>query len=61
MSDKHIKEYIRRYYQFHHRQKILINRDKMKFKIRMGDCESVIIEFPVTLKRELKIEKILNK
>ena len=60
MSDKDIKEYIRRFYQFHHKQKIRINRDKMKFQIRMGDCDSVIIDFPIPLKRDILINKLLN-
>lgn len=60
MKEKDIKEWIRSHFNLHGNQKIRINKNKMKFQIRMGDCESVIIEFPKDLKRQLLLCELLD-
>lgn len=38
-----------------------INFEKMTFQIRLGDCESAEIEFPIEIQREIKLRKLLDE
>lgn len=58
MKDKEIKKWIRNHFNLHGNQKIILNKNK--FWIKLGDCESIQIDFPISLKRQLKLESILN-
>jgi hypothetical protein len=59
VSYREIKRYVRSYYQLSYLNKIWIDLERMTFKMRIGDCETEV-ELPNEIKRELKIEKILN-
>lgn len=38
-----------------------INFEKMTFQIRLGDCESTEIKFPIEIQREIKLRKLLDE
>lgn len=60
MSDKQIKEEIYKHYSIHRNTKLKLNNSEYTFKMRLGDCTSIDIEYPVFVKRELILEKIIN-
>lgn len=58
MSERQIKNWIRKDFRLHGNQKIFLFEKKQKFKIIIGDCYSDWIEYPTSLKRELKLIEI---
>ena len=55
-----MKSIIRKEYGLSYLKKIWIDLDTLTFKIRMGDCMSMDIDLPNVIKRELKIDQLLN-
>ena len=58
MNYSDIKRYIRSYYGLHGNCKILLNNSKMTFILSKGECLSMEIDYPLWLKRELKLKSI---
>jgi hypothetical protein len=58
MSHKDTKKWIRNYYRLHGNTKLIIDNQKMTFLLMMGDCLSMEIEYPLCLKREIKLNKL---
>jgi hypothetical protein len=59
---KEIIEGIKHFYKLRRNVKLKnIDFEKMTFQIRIGDCESAEIEFPIEIRRNIKIDRILNE
>lgn len=59
IKEKDIKNWIRRHFNLHGNQKIILANNQ-SFIIRIGDCDSIEVEFPKSLKRHLLLDSILD-
>ncbi len=58
MSYKEIKKHIRKHYGLWGNCKILLNNEKMTFILCRNECLTMEIDYPIWLKRELKLKKL---
>ena len=61
MTEKQIKNEIRRVYNLRPNVRIRnINLESQTFVMRIGDCESCEVILPESVRRHIRIDKILN-
>lgn len=59
-TDKEIKEEIYKHFRLHRNTKLHLNNEKMEFQMWRGSCESIWIMYPIKIKRDLILQKIIN-
>lgn len=59
IKEKEIKKWIKSHFNLHGNQKIILTNNQ-SFVIRIGDCDSIEVEFPKDLKRHLLLDSILD-